>query len=103
MGIEYKLIRGRGALNEADAGGAGPRPAADLARRQIPRNLLEVVPEAVARENRVLPLSLDGETLTCAGRRSSASAAGSCPATASGGCSWPATRRTSTRPRAARA
>src|SRR5262245_63130283 len=32
----------------------------------IPRQILELIPASVARENLVLPLRLDGETLTCA-------------------------------------
>ena len=40
---------------------------------------------------------------TCAGRRSSGSSTASWTATATAGCSWPATPRTCTRPRAARA
>jgi hypothetical protein len=66
--IEYRLLKARGALNEADAGEA-PAEAADLAGRRIPPHLLDLLPESVARENVVLPLDFDGETLTCASAR----------------------------------
>src|SRR5438093_12740445 len=55
-----ELIRRRGAVHLADE-----EPPADPALNP-PRAVLELVPESVARENLVLPLSLDGETLTCA-------------------------------------
>jgi len=35
----------------------------DLAELEIPKSVIELVPESVARENMVLPLSLDGNTL----------------------------------------
>src|SRR5262245_37220579 len=57
MGLDYKFLTRSGALrHEADAG-ATLNPS---------QSVLELVPESVARENLVLPLSLDGETLTCA-------------------------------------
>jgi hypothetical protein len=67
--MEYKFLKARGALNEADAGDL-PRPTAvapaGLPAGPLPRHVLELVPESVARENRILPLAFDGETLTCA-------------------------------------
>jgi hypothetical protein len=62
-----EMLQARGALNEADAG--GPAPDTALATRRIPPHLLELLPESVARENTVLPLGFDGETLTCASDR----------------------------------
>ncbi|HKA07542.1 MAG TPA: hypothetical protein VKD71_09815 [Gemmataceae bacterium] len=57
MGLDYKFLTRSGALrHEADAG----------VSFNPPRAVVELVPESVARENLVLPLSLDGETLTCA-------------------------------------
>src|SRR5262245_18858227 len=57
MGLDYKFLTRTGALrHEADAS----------ANLNPPRAVLELVPESVARENLVLPLSVDGETLTCA-------------------------------------
>lgn len=62
MGLDYKFIQRTGALqNEQPQDGRASGP--DL---NPPRAILELVPESVARENMVLPLSLDGETLTCA-------------------------------------
>src|SRR5262245_13272359 len=58
MGLDYKLLDRPGTVH-ADR----PVVPADL---NPPRALIELVPESVARENLILPLSLDGETLTCA-------------------------------------
>ena len=60
MGLDYKLLKRTGAVHrDAD------RPAASVDWNP-PRAVLELVPESVARENQIFPLSLDGETLTCA-------------------------------------
>jgi len=60
MGLDYKLLTRTGAVHrEAD------RPAAH-GELNGPRAVVELVPESVARENQIFPLSLDGETLTCA-------------------------------------
>jgi hypothetical protein len=61
------MLKARGALNEADAG--GPGAAGGLAAQGIPPHVLELLPEPVARENVLLPLDFDGETLTCASDR----------------------------------
>jgi hypothetical protein len=61
MGLDYKLLTRTGAVHVED--GRSTVAAADL---NPPRAVLELVPESVARENLVFPLSLDGETLTCA-------------------------------------
>jgi len=57
MGLDYKFLTRSGALRHEAGAGANLNPS---------RAILELVPESVARENLVLPLSLDGETLTCA-------------------------------------
>jgi hypothetical protein len=57
MGLDYKFLTRSGALRHEVDAGANLNPS---------RAILELVPESVARENLVLPLSLDGETLTCA-------------------------------------
>jgi MshEN domain len=60
MGLDYKLLKRTGAVHrDAD------QPAASVDWNP-PRAVLELVPESVARENQIFPLSLDGETLTCA-------------------------------------
>ena len=66
--MEYKYLQARGALKEVGAGTALPPAAggADVATRLIPAEILELVPESVARENLVLPQAFDGETLTFA-------------------------------------
>src|SRR5439155_5074338 len=65
--VQYRYLEQRGAVGEA---AGAPAPATvPRAYRAIPRHILELMPQAVARENLVLPLSLDGETLTCAAVR----------------------------------
>jgi MshEN domain len=61
MGLDYQFIKRAGALHIEEDG-----PAAAAADLNPPRAVLELVPESVAREHQILPLSLDGETLTCA-------------------------------------
>jgi hypothetical protein len=62
--LPYRFIKTRGSLHETTA----PEPlAVDL--RRIPKQVLQLVPEAVARQNMVLPLTLEGETLTVAAVR----------------------------------
>src|SRR5947207_10792408 len=60
MGLDYKLLTRSGAVH-ADADG----PALPLAFHP-PRAVVELIPESVARENHVFPLSFDGRTLTLA-------------------------------------
>jgi hypothetical protein len=60
-----RMLKARGALNEADADEPHLQ-GTDVAARRIPQHLLDLLPAAVARENCVLPLEFDGETLTCA-------------------------------------
>src|SRR2546421_683735 len=60
MGLDYKLLTRSGSVQHERN---GPAVAATL---DPPRAVLELVPESVARENLVLPLALDGETLTVA-------------------------------------
>jgi hypothetical protein len=65
--MEYKYLQARGALNEA--GGdvdTPPDREEDLATRTIPPAVLELIPEALARENVIMPLAFDGETITLA-------------------------------------
>src|SRR5262245_48832165 len=58
MGLDYKLLTRSGAVQQRNG-----QTAANL---DPPRAILELVPESVARENQILPLALDGETLTVA-------------------------------------
>ena len=62
MGLDYKLIRRTGALHGEQAQN-GRTSSLEL---NPPRAILELVPESVAREDHILPLSFDGETLVCA-------------------------------------
>jgi MshEN domain len=64
MGLDYKFLTRAGAVHVEGAG-----PAASAENLNPPRAVLELVPESVAREHLILPLSLDGETLTCAAAR----------------------------------
>jgi len=60
MGLDYKLLTRTGALHrEPDS---SPIPG----KLSAPSAVVELVPESVARENLIFPLSLEGETLTCA-------------------------------------
>src|SRR6516164_1318952 len=67
--MDYKYISKTGALNEALAAEAWRQePVARtestrLLSGTIPAEVLELVPESVARENVILPLAFDGETL----------------------------------------
>ncbi|MBO0700191.1 MAG: hypothetical protein J2P46_17460, partial [Zavarzinella sp.] len=61
MGLDYKLLTRPGAVHVEDG-----RPAASAADLNPPLAVLELVPGSVARQHQILPLSLDGETLTCA-------------------------------------
>jgi hypothetical protein len=63
--MALQLLRSRGALNEAAAGDE-PVTADGLATRPVPPEVVELIPESVARENLVMPLTYDGETITCA-------------------------------------
>jgi hypothetical protein len=67
--MEYKYLKARGALNEAGVTVAG-RPETgvpkNLAGAVIPEHLLQLVPESVARENLIIPVAFDGETITFA-------------------------------------
>jgi hypothetical protein len=59
---EYRFLKTRGALNES-----APKPEpASLGGVAIDPRAVESIPESVARENVVLALALDGETLTVA-------------------------------------
>src|SRR4051812_35437944 len=69
----YQLLPTRGAVSAAPPP-TGPAPApADLIRLlahgTIPAEVIELVPESVVRENTVIPLHFDGETITCAAAR----------------------------------
>src|SRR5262245_9786286 len=61
MGLDYKLLTRTGAVHAEEG-----RPAVAAADLNPPWAVVELVPESVARENLVFPLSLDGDTLTCA-------------------------------------
>jgi hypothetical protein len=69
--MNYQFLPARGALNEADSDqSTGLTRTQDrvenLTKLSIPQSVVEMVPESVARENRVVPLAFDGETLTFA-------------------------------------
>src|SRR5262249_23603566 len=57
-----ELIQRRGAVHGADK----ETQVARSLRLDAPPSIVELVPEAVARENTVFPIALDGETLTLA-------------------------------------
>src|SRR5260370_34765695 len=66
--MEYRYLRARGALNEAEL-----RPSNAPSERHghvhepsIPRKLIELFPESLARENLAIPIKLRGETLVVA-------------------------------------
>jgi hypothetical protein len=68
--MRYRYLQTRGALNETGSALAG-RPVRSTSNavwrgRQIPAEVLELVPESLARENRAVPISVEGETLTVA-------------------------------------
>src|SRR5262249_42064440 len=66
--MQYRYLKDRGALNEAVAPAAAQvsgRTVADL-ELQVTPGVVELVPEVIAREHLVLPLSIDGETITFA-------------------------------------
>jgi hypothetical protein len=68
--LDYKFLKIRGAVGDT-AGDAPEQPdtavsAAQLPSSLIPAEVLELVPEAVARNHLVLPLGYDGETVTMA-------------------------------------
>ena len=60
MGLDYKLLTRTGAVHRETDHPVVP------GKLNAPRALVELVPETVARENQIFPLSLDGETLTWA-------------------------------------
>jgi hypothetical protein len=70
MGLEYKFLKGRGALNEATAPAERSAERAltsfDRGLSSIPPEVVELIPESVARENVIMPLAFDGETITVA-------------------------------------
>jgi hypothetical protein len=61
-----ELIRRRGAVHLADEDVAAAAQLSPGAGIDPPWAVLELVPESVARENQIVPLALDGETLTVA-------------------------------------
>lgn len=67
---DYQFLKIRGALNEAGKGSLLPRATNDtfelLGTTNIPADVIALVPESLARENLVVPLSFDGETVTFA-------------------------------------
>jgi hypothetical protein len=69
--MKYKYLAQTGALNEAwtAAGGRAAAETADAGRllaAPVPRAVVELVPAPVARDNLVMPLAFDGETVTFA-------------------------------------
>jgi hypothetical protein len=69
--MRYDLLTTRGALAESEP--AVPQEARALTQRlanqQVDLQVLELVPESVAREQNVIPLAFDGETITFASDR----------------------------------
>src|SRR5690349_13530541 len=59
MALDYKFITRTGAVR-SDANGPAPGGL------DPPPHLIEMIPEAVARENLVVPVALDGEIFTVA-------------------------------------
>src|SRR5262245_35881700 len=67
--MEYRYLKERGALNEA-AQVALDRPATlPTALLNVPTAVITLIPGSVARDNTILPLALDGETLAVAAIR----------------------------------
>src|SRR5262245_4423889 len=66
--MQYRYLEARGALNQA-ARTSAPPPPLRRALVNVPPAILALMPESVAQENNVLPLALDGETLTVAAPR----------------------------------
>jgi hypothetical protein len=70
--MDYQFLKIRGAINDAPTLPERLRPPPNrdaltgLSSRTIPKHILELIPESVARENCVVPLALDGDTLTVA-------------------------------------
>jgi hypothetical protein len=73
--MEYKYLKARGFLNEAGPAGAtalapeyysSPAAVTQLLASGISPAVVELLPESVARENVVMPLASDGETIVCA-------------------------------------
>src|SRR5262245_13079674 len=63
--MHYQFLTRRGALNDAVEQIHAP-PVDPLADLIVPRSILQLVPEAVARENLIIPMSLAGDRVTCA-------------------------------------
>ncbi|MBC7816942.1 MAG: hypothetical protein IAG10_08655, partial [Planctomycetaceae bacterium] len=84
--MKYELLKQTGALHEgasrqsdsvadriigewSETSAEIPSVVTDLAKRDIPASLIELIPESVARESLVIPLAFDGERLTVASTR----------------------------------
>lgn len=63
--MEYRYLQERGALNESARAPASPAVVSQPLFC-IPSEVLQLVPGSVARENNILPLALNGETLIVA-------------------------------------
>src|SRR4051794_32030531 len=68
--MRYRYLKTRGALNETGAGPGGPPAGSGAATpwrgRRIPAEVLELLPESLVRENLVVPIAAEGETVTVA-------------------------------------
>jgi hypothetical protein len=72
--MAYQFLKNRGALNEAEIAPAGrPAPAMvssdhapEIAGHKVTPELIDLVPESVARESCVIPIAFDGERITFA-------------------------------------
>ena len=61
-----KLLRNRGVLNEVSDGSLAPFSETDPGSPSIPAEVWGLIPASVARENIIMPLKFDGETITVA-------------------------------------
>ncbi len=67
--MEYKLLTRQGALQE---GGVQAPLQSGPGRLTVPQSTVELIPESVARENVIMPLGIDGETVTVAAVKAAA-------------------------------
>lgn len=65
--MKYRYLTTRGAIHEGGHATASPDLSVkNLANRPIEPDILELIPESVARENTVIPIAFDGETVLVA-------------------------------------
>jgi hypothetical protein len=66
--LDYKYSQKRGSLQDSAHNAAAPLAHFDL--RAIPKHVIELIPASVAHQHKVIPVAIDGETLTVATDRS---------------------------------